>query len=49
MEDIGKARACRYIALDIHKHYSVVAEVVGVKQGMKNSHARNYSRDYLDF
>jgi len=25
MEDEQKARACRYIALDIHKHYSVVA------------------------
>jgi transposase len=27
MEDNLKARACRYIALDIHKHYSVVAGV----------------------
>jgi len=27
MENIPKARVCRYIALDIHKHYSVVAGV----------------------
>lgn len=27
MEGIPKARVCRYIALDIHKHYSVVAGV----------------------
>jgi transposase len=27
MEDIAKARVCRYIALDIHKHYCVVAGV----------------------
>lgn len=27
MEDNLKARVCRYIALDIHKHYSVIAGV----------------------
>ena len=27
MEDIPKAIVCRYIALDIHKHYCVVAGV----------------------
>jgi len=27
MEEIRKAIVCRYIALDIHKHYSVVAGV----------------------
>ena len=27
MEDDEKARACRYVALDIHKHYSVAAGV----------------------
>ena len=27
MEDVPKARDCRYIGLDIHKHYSVVAGV----------------------
>ena len=27
MEDIPKAIACRYIALDIHKHYCVTAGV----------------------
>jgi len=27
MEDIPKASVCRYIALDIHKHYCVVAGV----------------------
>ena len=27
MEEVGKARGCRYIALDIHKHYCVIAGV----------------------
>lgn len=27
MEDVPKARVCRYVALDIHKHYSVVGGV----------------------
>jgi transposase len=27
MEEIPKARDCRYMALDIHKHYSVIAGV----------------------
>jgi len=27
MEEMPKARACRYIGLDIHKHYSVIAGV----------------------
>ena len=27
MEEVGKARGCRYIALDIHKHYCVIGGV----------------------